>query len=479
MKHIIISTRAAVFVTVFFLSCPIYASQHNKELLPEKLLEDLIFLFEKVEKIHPDIYGHTSQSLIDSLKQDVIYKLDKPMNSLDFARLIIPLVAALNDGHTKVDWPWKYRRDYLDNNGAIFPFDVMIRGGRIYVVNNYSADTTITTNAEILSLNGIPTKQLIKEMRRFISAELDHFRDVMIGERFGWHLWHVYGFEDIYDLEINQNRKTKVKRVNGVTLEELRAKRGPIEPKPNYRYYVINNNTIGVIEINEMTDNNKFKSLLDSAFKSINEQQIRHLIIDIRQNNGGNSDLANTLFNYITDKPYKLIEEVDIKVSRAIKRNFRQNTPLLVRPLFYTVLQFNPIARAFTFARPGKTLTYSPKISKPKNVEYKFDGDVYLLTGPVTFSSAIAIAAPFKCYNMGLVIGEETGGTLSGFTNLIDFELPNSGLQAQSSFMRYVHPCYDGKVRGVIPDVIITPTPKELQQGYDSVINYIIKKVNQ
>jgi len=174
-------------------------------------------LFDNLEAIHPDLYYFIPQSNIDSLKAEVIKELDKPMTRLDFARKVIPLVVALGDGHTSLSFPSEERNDYLDKDGGIFPFEVMIRENRLIIASNWSYDESIEAFSEILSINGVSSGKILNTMRQFVSAELDHFRDARIERTFRFHLWAIFGFEDDYVLELKDDGDIKITEVTGVT----------------------------------------------------------------------------------------------------------------------------------------------------------------------------------------------------------------------------------------------------------------------
>ena len=91
-------------------------------------------------------------------------------------------------------------------------------------------------------------------------------------------------------------------------------------------------------------------------------------------------------------------------------------------------------------------------MTKPKNTKNKFEGKSFLLTSHVTFSSATMLTAAFKCYNMGIIIGEETGGLLESFGDVISIQLPNTKILAGCSHKKFVLSCSTGDIQGVKPD---------------------------
>jgi len=469
-----------ILPAIVFMHCITYAGNSGqKKFTSEKLIEDLNYLFDNLESIHPDLYYFTHQSNIDSLKLEVLKELDKPITRLDFARKVIPLVVALGDGHTSLRFPSEERNDYLDKDGGIFPFDVMIRENSLLIASNWSDDESIEVFSEILSINGVSSEKILETMRQYISAELDHFRDVRIERAFRFYLWAIFGFEDDYVLKLKDDGNMKTAEVTGITREELRAfQQMDEEPKP-YSFYTLEDNEIGVIDFQRMIDPGKFGLFLDSVFTVINDKDIQHLIVDIRQNGGGSSLLANMLCDYITDNPYKMTTQMDIKLSKKTKQQYRQHFRNQIkwykRPLFYIMSPFRNDLRMIFFSKPGTIVTYEQTDkTEPKDIELKFTGDTYLLTSHFTFSSANMLAAAFKEYEMGMIFGEETGGVLKAFGDIIHFQLPNTKLSAYCSHKTFVHPGYDGEVRGVIPDIKIKPSTEDIINERDVVIEYII-----
>ena len=75
-------------------------------------------------------------------------------------------------------------------------------------------------------------------------------------------------------------------------------------------------NRIGYLQINYFAiGKNEFARLTDSIFNQIKKDSVINLIIDIRNNPGGNSSLADYLISNIYDKPYKGSSKIQEKRS--------------------------------------------------------------------------------------------------------------------------------------------------------------------
>jgi hypothetical protein len=449
--------KKIIFLLLASSSCFAQTSSGQKIFSQEELQQDLTFLFQKLEAIHPDLYHYTPKSKVEEAKAVVEKELTQPMTRMEFARKVTPIVSMLKDAHTSLVFPQEELIAFLKNGGKIFPFDVLIRDNKIFITTNFSTDSTLSTIAEILSINGKPTIEFLTELRLYISAELDFYRDARLQKAFRAMLWNVYGWGDDFELQLLIEGEPVSKKITGITERELAAaikKHGKQQSAKAYAFFILENR-IGVIDFRSMRDLKKFSLFLDSTFAEIKKNNIQHLVIDIRNNGGGDSKLGDALFNYITSKPYKQFAGVKIKnsVEAGLVKNVNSKKNGAIR-----VIDTTPLI--------------PPK--KPSN---KFTGKTYLLTSHLTFSSAHALASAFACYHMGTIIGEETGGVLAPFGDLIELRLPNTQLQAWCSHKKFVHPCADETLHGVKPDVEVIPTLEDFRTGKDAVLEYVKKQV--
>jgi C-terminal processing protease CtpA/Prc len=102
----------------------------------------------------------------------------------------------------------------------------------------------------------------------------------------------------------------------------------------------------------------------------------------------------------------------------------------------------------------------------------RFNGQIILLTSASTFSSAADFANCFKHYKMGTIIGEETGGWVDCYGDLIPATLPNTKLQMNISDKFFIAVGSDGTGNhGVYPDVEVSS-----DQALDYAIDMFKKK---
>ena len=73
----------------------------NKLYSPEELKEDLDYLFQTMEDVHPNLYAYTPKSVIDSLREKATGQLTNPKTAFEFGKLVTPLIVKLGDGQDR------------------------------------------------------------------------------------------------------------------------------------------------------------------------------------------------------------------------------------------------------------------------------------------------------------------------------------------------------------------------------------------
>jgi C-terminal processing protease CtpA/Prc len=102
----------------------------------------------------------------------------------------------------------------------------------------------------------------------------------------------------------------------------------------------------------------------------------------------------------------------------------------------------------------------------------QYMGPVVVLQGPRSFSAAEDFLIAFGFMSRGKLIGEASGGSTG---QPLSFSLPGGG-SARVCAKRDSYP--DGKefvIVGVIPDITVKPTIKDIQTGRDPVLKEAVK----
>jgi|SRR5665647_808022 len=213
-------------------------------------------------------------------------------------------------------------------------------------------------------------------------------------------------------------------------------------------------------------DKHKFIVLTDSVFNQINKDTIRNLIIDIRNNPGGDSQLADYLISNIYDRPYKGSSKIQVKRSEQYGKYMKGIFSWWFRPFIKSLKNL----RDYYNTPIGGLYDDVKGFKNPMNTPHRYNGKVYLLMNYNTRSTALGFATVFKDYKLGKIIGEETNSEVNEFGDIYPFDLPNSHLWVWCSTKRYIRPSGEMTVGGLKPDIYI----KDIN---DSILNYTINMI--
>jgi C-terminal processing protease CtpA/Prc len=209
----------------------------------------------------------------------------------------------------------------------------------------------------------------------------------------------------------------------------------------------------------------KFKQFLKEAFQKIQNSDTANLIIDIRENPGGSDLNANVLLEYLTAKPYRQFEEARIKISSQDEKG--------IAPL----RQQNP--ELFEGKKVGDIITLELPLKTPPDNPIRFTGQTFLLIGLRSFSTSTSFAATIKRFDIGKLIGEETGDPTILYGNIVNVPLPNSALTAAIAGRAFVLAGGRPDGRGVLPDYEVKQKPEDTAKGIDTVLQFTLNLIQQ
>jgi len=184
----------------------------------------------------------------------------------------------------------------------------------------------------------------------------------------------------------------------------------------------------------------------NEAFKRLELDQIRGIILDIRINSGGSSDKAYRIISKLIDS--------EIETSRWKTRKYL------------------PAYRSWE--QPEEWFEMSPgKISPSKSPTYT--GPLVVLIGSHTVSAAEDFVVPLDYANRALLIGGKTAGTTG---NPLTVTLPGGGIFRVCT-KRDSYP--DGKEFvgfGIDPDIVVEPTQLDIYESRDPALEKAIEVIS-
>ena len=159
---------------------------------------------------------------------------------------------------------------------------------------------------------------------------------------------------------------------------------------------------------------------------------------------GGNTDTVAYLSRYLADEPFRLVSSMKEKLNEDNRGWFNYKGEV------------------------GDILSKDwNDYEQPMKPGTRFEGDVYLLTSAVSYSSAIVLATTLKDNDFATLVGETTGGFANQTAQGNLFNLPNSELRAYIATRLLVRPSGDTSRTGVVPHYEAVTTEEDIAQEKD------------
>ncbi|HEY3637597.1 MAG TPA: S41 family peptidase, partial [Rhizomicrobium sp.] len=120
---------------------------------------------------------------------------------------------------------------------------------------------------------------------------------------------------------------------------------------------------------------------------------------------------------------------------------------------------------------------YNKKFVPPANDPVRYNGPVYILDGPASYSSTIQFLVAVQDFKLAKIAGEETAALSCQTGQVKHIDTPWTGLSASTPIIAYTRPSGRGCKRGVIPDVPIAIDEVQPKNTLDALVSWI--KTNQ
>lgn len=457
--------RRAIIITTFLLISFISYSQ-KRLISKDAAIQDIDSMQKYIEDIHPNAYAYKSKESIDNLFESIKSKIIDSISIYELYNYASFLTANYGDGHLSTIFPNNWNRE----NHLVIPFTIEISNKKVFVKKNIDRNG-IFENAEVIKINGIPINEIIDTMLVSRSGEALHFKKEMVKYYFPNLLYSIYGFENKFEVQFKQNNTTKTIVLDGVDYKNyLKMLNGDDNNTLDFSAKYFKEKRICLIDFREFSDLERFKTFLDTVFNNIKRDSINNLIIDLRNNSGGNSVLGDELFQYISKTDFTQYDKTILKVSSHLKSLW--TSYYLPQGIIDSII-VNELLKLPNgiVVRTDTVFNDDEEIIKLNDISNRFYGNVYVLTSNFTFSSAADFAWCFKNYNMGKVIGEETGGWGLCYGDNVYTELLNSRLPINVSCKLFYNiGATEKSTHGVIPDFNIKS---------EDALEYVIKIIEK
>jgi Peptidase family S41 len=506
----------SIFLTYlfsFFLGLKDIKAQQKLTLAQQQ--EDFTIFRTSLQEMKAGLNWFITPEKFKLLYDSVYTSLKDNVETEQFYLKVRYCMAALKHGHdgvnmTNAESGINFKMNGLPKSKKHLPFVLRFLDRKLYIVNNCSNNNEIANGSEILSVNGKSTNELSSEFCNYIFANGRNttFKYQVLGTYYQFHyLLQVLYPSDNYELEIipfGKKRKVKVsiqtelpETIANIYKEQTGKNIGAWDTFVEYKL-LDQKLKLGYLKFETFSafrvenDSVKFASLFTKMFTEIKKDGIENLIVDIRNNEGGddNWQIATSYFRAIppdNDAGLSYIQSDKFTQIKYVEQT-EQNKQLLM------AFQYNPYALIDKL--PDGRFKLKPEYTEHDTkgkplMPNSYNGKVFLLQNGLTFSAGFAFAGKMKHLIQKdggyiKIIGEDNGddmdaGVGSGGWSL-NVLLPNSKIKVTI-------PITGGgtdKPYTIPPvnflDYKVVPSIKDKLTGTDTEIDFvkrIIKKSKQ
>lgn len=486
-----------IVVIPIFTSCASSRQTIAEQKYPvQKLKEDYMVFRGALEELHPSLYWFTPKEIIDKNFTDGYNNISDSMTERQFRTLLLKVITPIRCGHTSVGYSKKYSR-YLDTaNLKIFPLAFKVWKDTLAVTANLNKKDSILKRGTIVTaINNRTAKQLIDTFFNYIGGDgysvSGRYQSLSSYGTFGVLYKNVFGLTDSFKIKYINNYTGKEEELTVPIFipvkdsldksDSLRSEKYTAKERRYLRSFVTRHLQVDTtlksayMMLNSFSNGNNLHRFFKSSFRNIQNLGIKHLVIDVRSNGGGEAGNSTLLTQYLTDHKFVIADSLYAK-----KLSSRYRDYIKFQPVYWLITSLITKKRVDGNFHFGYFERHTFKPIK----KYHYDKNIYILTGGNSFSATTLFAQELKGQKNVLIVGEETGGGGYGNTAWIipELKLPNTKLKVSIPKFRFVmrkELVEEG--RGVMPDYYAAPTAEDIRRGIDvklETVRQLILKAN-
>ena len=437
------------------------AQQYSKS----AILFDLEYLRSSLEKTHFNLFAYTTKSDFQENYLEVKRQIQSDsLSLLQVTSLFQNVVTKANNGHTRIAFPAQPYLNYAQSGGRIFPLEVAIQNGKVFIRKNWSENSELKIGDELISINGVPINEILGKIYPQISAERLYFKNAQL-EAFTLprYYWQVFGEQNEFEVQIaGKEGQTNHKLTAIKAMEDFEMKRDDIL-NPDWDFKYLSESAAYLRPGGFGGNEEKYRSFIDSVFVAINGRKQKNLVIDLRNNPGGDDAFSDYLVSYIADRPFKWSSKFELKSSAILKDDVRQSKDT-TNMYWKSILQHDD----------GEIYDYDFGFQQPQPLEKRYKGEVYVLVNRQSYSQSTVTAAQIQDYGFGQIVGEETAEFPNLYASIFSYQLPKTGIRVDVSKGRIQRVSRTDNNQGVIPDIIIQD---HLLDEKDEILEEIQRKI--
>jgi len=410
-----------------------FATDFKENLTDDEKVAGLSVFWSEAKNSFMDV-GRLVDLDWDRLFLSYLPRVRQTRSTFEYYRLLQQMCAQLKDGHTRVFLPQQLSDQEVGVGGLKFGLieDKVIIFDVVYEELRAKG---LERGQEILSIDGIP-------VRKYAEERVAPYQFASTPQDLAVRVYSANLLSGPKDQPIELELKTTAGAVIRKTIPRGWGQGWNIPPLVESRML---DGNIAYVAVNSLNDP-KVVPEFDKAFEST-IHRAGGLILDIRNNGGGNSGNGYEILGYLTDHGFP--------TSRWQTRSY--------------VPTFRSWGNGLQWRR------YPAGEGRPNGKKY-FNKPVAVLVGPRTYSAAEDFCVAFRNLKRGSIIGEATGGSTG---NPLFVRLPGGGGAIICSKLDSFPDGSQFVGVGIKPDIAVSTSVQDAGSGRDTALETAVRIISK
>ena len=482
-------TRFFQWLFCLLAALPCWPAAAQATLTSEQARRDSDILVQTLRALHPALDTYRTQAEVDASFAQFKARAASARTPAAMYLAATALAASIRCGHTwtnVLNQQGAIQRKLLDGADKL-PLTITLLDGRWLVLA--SSAPGIQAGDELLTIDGATSAQVVATMLPYLRAEgssdgkrlrqLGHDRPDYSMMDILWPLLSpprdgVYRFTVRSGLgavrTIEAAATTLAARAASLKAQGIQA--------PSQAWQLRIDGDLAVMTLPTFSlyrDKFDWQRFLADSFMRLRQQQVKRLVIDIRDNEGGDGAIGLALLSYLVRQPLTYVSDQSVTMVERVPYRLAKHLDTWDDSFFDRTGMVDPIT---TGPQAGR-LQFRPNAAKTTVIapqEMRFSGKVWLLVGPENSSATFSLAQLARQSGAATLVGQPTGGNQRGLNGgqLAWVRLPNSGVAVDIPLLASSYQA-DTPDAGIEPDVTVARSFAMQAAGVDQEMAAVMK----
>ncbi|ACV27580.1 S41 family peptidase [Kangiella koreensis] len=381
----------------------------------EKWSQDIDAYWRTLEEKHIDLYHQLTYKDFER----EINSIKSQLPSLSHEEIVIELMRLthkVGDGHTTIPlWDQKYQK---------FPLELKVINNEVLVTGSSNEYANLIGN-ELVAINGTPIKRIYELFAEVVPfAENDYSTPIRVAQ-------YMMTAELLRGFDIINDEKDVE-----FTFKNL---------EQNFKYH------LSASQNTQITQRINFKQKLPFKPYGGVDDDLWY----------GAADKGKTVYvNFEKYSSMTKMDEMSAELLRFVNHYKTENIIIDLRG--------NEGGDFFIGLKLAQVLVLANSIN--------WKSGVYVMIDNETYSAAMSNASQYAQLLNATLVGQPTGSKPTGYQDMWQFSLPNSGLIV--TYSKRMYRFKDGDKEAIFPDVAIELTAEDYMRANDKSLQWVIKDIN-